>query len=259
MVVGSKIFTFVSTHVKYEKIILEIIFYNLTNCCVTVLAVSVMQEALGLLWLMRTRCHWTSSWIVLLLTNCKEDFMPLGWPLQVYVSKESNATGNDSRESRKEMGRVSGHRKWRRRKGEWQKRKLVLSLPGENWSSVRLLCQIDHCLVPLCLSFSLSCYSFQTQPHTHTHRTTHPDGYWYWLPKVPLNFHLAIRLVCMPAPLVHSHKPQEALLAGGSMAHNPKRSERWTACGCSGSLFFLPPAGFLHLFIKICAELFIKY
>lgn len=98
-----------------------------------------------------------------------------------------------------------------------------------------------------------------TATHTHTHRATHPDGYCYWLPKLPLNFHLAIRLVCMPAPLVHSHKPEEALLAGGSMAHTPKRSERWTACGCSGSLFFLPPAGFLHLFIKICAELFIKY
>lgn len=89
----------------------------------------------------------------------------------------------------------------------------------------------------LWLSFIRSCYSFLTHPHTGPHT---PDCYCYWLPKLPLNFHFAVRLVYVPAPLVHSHKPQEALLAGWSMSHNPRRSERRTDCGCSGSHFFLP-------------------
>lgn len=58
---------------------------------------------------------------------------------------------------------------------------------------------------------SLPTLYLATQKHTHTHI---PGCNCYWLPKLPLNFHLALRLVYVPAPLVLSPKPLEVLLGG---------------------------------------------
>ncbi len=128
------------------------------------------------------------------------------------------------------------------------------------------MCWIDLCLFPLCffLSFFLSFFHVTpTHPPTHTHTRAHTPGSCfiknppcYWLPKLPLNFHLALRLVYVPAPLVLSPKPLEALLAGRSMAHSPRRSGRGADCGCSVSHLFLPLQVF---FIRIETKLSPRY
>lgn len=70
---------------------------------------------------------------------------------------------------------------------------------------------------------SLPTLYLATQKHTHTHI---PGCNCYWLPKLPLNFHLALRLVYVPAPLVLSPKPLEVLLGGRSMAQSPPGAVR---------------------------------
>lgn len=110
-------------------------------------------------------------------------------------------------------------KKWRTR--EWKKRKWVLSLPRE-----LIQCKINVSNWSLSLSSLSFFHSFMLLfPNTLTHRHTGPhtpDS--YWLPKLPLNFHLALQLVSVPAPLVHSPKPLEALLTGRSMT---QPQEEW--------------------------------
>lgn len=152
---------------------------------------------------------------------------------RLHQAKRSRATWNDRQENRKERWRWCGRRKWR--KGRWwKKRKWVLSVPRGNWSGVRLMCQLDHHVFPhhVVLSFFVLLF---TRTLTHRHPGPHtPECYCYWLPKLPLSFHLALQLVFVVALLVHSPKPLEALLTGRSMSHNPRASD----CRGCGSHFF---------------------
>lgn len=201
-------------------------------------------------WLMRTLFRpCTNSSLTLLLTNIKGDFMPPGLPsagARLHQAKRRRATRNDRQGNRKERWRWCGHRKWRKGK----KRKRVLSLPRGGWSGVRLMCQLDHCLFPphVVLSFFVLLFT-----HTLTHRHTGPhtpECYCYWLPKLPLNFHLALQLVSVVAPLVHSPKPLEALLTGRSMSHHPRAGKRATDCRGCGSHFFSSLCCFLHFYLS---------
>lgn len=168
--------------------------------------------------------------------NINGDFMSSGCTLQVQIlSSERNKWSNHKTQKKERQGRWNGCRKWRRRRRrKWEKRKRVLSLPRENWSSLRLMCLIDLSLSSLFLPFfHVTPYSFlATLTHPHTHTQVHTPGcYYYWLPKLPLNFHLALRLVCVPAPLLLSPKPLEVLLAGRSMAHSPRAATEGLTVG----------------------------
>lgn len=121
---------------------------------------------------------------------------------------------------------------------EWESRKWVLSAKAELIESKTLTSWIDFCLLlPWFVFFSTSVYTFfssLTPPSTHSQ----PGSCFiknllcYWLPKLPLNFHLAIRLVCAPQhPRARSHSRSVACEADQWHTDQPRRS------GCSLCLF----------------------
>lgn len=155
-----------------------------------------------------------------------------------HQQERSRATRNGEETER--GSREGKMKRW----GKWEKRKWILSLPGESWSSLRLMCWIDLRLFPL--RFFLSLMSLHTLSSPHYTRAHTPGSYFiknplcYWLAKLPLNFHLALRLVYVPAPLVLSPKPLDPLLVGRSMAHSHRRSGRGADCRWSRFHLFLP-------------------